>query len=111
RKTIASVIYNRLTRSGGGTYGYLQIDATLYYAAARLGETVSTELESPYNTYRYPGLPAGPIASPGLASIKAALHPETTDYFYYALAKDRTHRFFTTFEAQQAFVHSEEYGG
>lgn len=113
RAAIASVIYNRLENvtAAAGTYGYLQIDATIHYAVSRTGEEFSTELDDPYNTYRYPGLPAGPIANPGLASIKAALNPESTNYYYYALAKDRSHRFFRTFEEQQAFVHSDEYGG
>lgn len=113
RKTIASVIYNRLenVNAAAGTNGYLQIDAAVYYAVSRTGEAFNLEVDSPYNTYRYPGLPAGPIANPGLASIKAALDPESTNYYYYALGKDRTHRFFSTLDAQLAFIHSDEYGG
>jgi UPF0755 protein len=73
RDLIASVIYNRLNSD----YNYLEIDATIIYAIAGTGEKFSTEVDSPYNTYKYPGLPAGPIASPGIESIKAALYPET----------------------------------
>ena len=43
-------------------------------------------IDSPYNTYLYPGLPPGPIANPGLESIKAAMEPESTSYYYYTLA-------------------------
>ena len=113
---IASVIYNRLNGEGdkGGTYGYLQIDAALLYALPE-GTTGITnddkQLDSPYNLYKYAGLPPTPIANPGLASIKAALQPENTDYYYYALGKDGKHRFFTNFPDHDAFVHSNEYGG
>ncbi len=84
RGKIASVIYNRLNNPGAsaGTNGYLQIDATLAYLN---GGKVPTEadkaIDSPYNTYLYPGLPPGPIANPGLESIKAAMEPESTSYY------------------------------
>ncbi len=108
RDTIASVIYNRLNHPDRrGTNGLLQIDATIYYAIADTGEDFSTEIDSPYNTYKYPGLPAGPIANPGLASIRAALSPASTDYYFYALSKAGTHRFFTNLDAFNNFV----YGG
>ena len=57
-------------------------------------------MESPYNTYQIPGLPPGPIANPSLSSIKAALYPEQTDYFYYVTKKDgtQTHLFARTYE-------------
>ncbi len=113
RATIASVIYNRLKDTDGrhGTNAYLQIDATIRYAIADTGEAFSTEVDSPYNTYKYPGLPKGPIANPGLASIKAALDPASTKYYYYALGKGGVHRFFETYEAFSKFVNSDEYGG
>ena len=113
RDDIASVIYNRLADTGGkhGTNGYLQIDATIRYAVADTGEAFSTQIDSPYNTYKYPGLPVGPIANPGAASIRAALNPADTDYYYYALAKTGTHRFFTNLDAFTKFVNSDEYGG
>lgn len=111
RAAIASVIYNRLRDGGNGTNFYLQLDATLYYAAAETGAEVSVDMDSPYNTYRNPGLTPGPIANPGLASIKAALNPESTNYYYYALGKDHLHRFFRTLDEHTAFVHSSEYGG
>jgi UPF0755 protein len=91
RPMISSVIINRLNINM-----MLQIDATVIYA---LGEHVNTVLEShleinsPYNTYKNYGLPIGPISNPGLASIKAALKPEKTDYLFYVLQDDKTHYF------------------
>lgn len=104
RSLISSVIYNRLTTH---VHELLQIDATVEYA---LGEH-KTELtandlavDNPYNTYKYKGLPPGPIANPGLASIMAAIYPEESDYFFYALDTDGTHRFFETYMDQQDFL-------
>ncbi|MGM9522533.1 MAG: endolytic transglycosylase MltG [Oscillospiraceae bacterium] len=112
RATIASVIYNRLENPGTqGTVGLLQIDATIYYVIADTGEAFSTEIDSPYNTYMYEGLTPGPIANPGLASIKAALDPDSTSYYYYALGKDGLHQFFQTYNGFQNFINSNEYGG
>lgn len=111
RDSIASVIYNRLEHPEYGTNGYLQIDATIYYVIADTGEDFSTEIDSPYNTYKYPGLPVGPISNPGIASIRAALNPANTNYFYYALGKDGLHRFFETYDGFINFVNSAQYGG
>ena len=111
RATIASVIYNRLRDGKNGTNYYLQIDASLYYAAAEAGVEMSIDIDSPYNTYRNQGLTPGPIANPGIASIKAALNPESTKYYYYALGKDHVHHFFATLDEHTAFVHSDNYGG
>jgi UPF0755 protein len=108
RDTIASVIYNRLKSS---SFPYLQIDATIYYAIAETGEPFSTDVDSPYNTYNTKGLPAGPIANPGIASIKAALYPESTTYYFYALNKSGTHTFFSNLSAFNQFITSDEYGG
>ena len=104
RATISSVIYNRLNNPNAGTQGYLQIDATLVYA---LGRTITSEdytADTPYNTYTNKGLPPGPISNPGLASIQAAMDPENTNYYYYALGSDGTHSFFQSLEAQQNFI-------
>jgi len=93
RPLVSSVIYNRLNKEMK-----LQIDAAVIYA---LGEHVDTvlnthlEVDSPYNTYKITGLPLGPISSPGLASISAAAHPESTDYLFYVLEKDEIHHYFT----------------
>ena len=113
---IASVIYNRLEGSGDrqGTYGLLQIDASLLYALPdHTGPITSADMEtdSPYNLYQHAGLPPTPISNPGQASIDAALEPEHTDYYYYALGTDGRHHFFATYAEHQAFVNSSEYGG
>ena len=108
RARIASVIYNRLNNTRASTAGYLQIDATLRYIN---GGNVPTEadknIDSPYNTYKYKGLPPGPICNPGLESIQAALSPEKTDYYYYALGDDNVHHFFKTYEEHQQFLRSQ----
>ena len=113
---IASVIYNRLEGPGDrhGTYGYLQIDASLLYALpGHTGPVTRADLEtdSPYNLYKYKGLPPAPIANPGAESMAAALSPEETDYYYYALAKDGRHRFFSQYKEFSAFLKSAEYVG
>lgn len=79
----SSVIYNRLN-SGWK----LQLDSTINYIKKTSTFQISyddLEIDSPYNTYRYDGLPVGPICSPSLKSIEAALHPNHTNYwFWYA---------------------------
>lgn len=109
RATISSVIYNRLNNPSGGTQGYLQIDATIQYVLPE-GETVTSDhyktFESPYNTYLNKGLPPGPVCNPGLEAIVAAINPESTNYFYYALGDDDKHHFFTNYADHQAFLNS-----
>ncbi len=104
--SIASVIYNRLEHPEYETVGLLQIDAALVYAAGRpITQDDYQTLDSPYNTYRNKGLPPGPIASPGMVSITAALNPEDTNYYYYIVGDDGVHHFFRThteFERYQA---------
>lgn len=108
RSTIASVIYNRLAQGMP-----LQIDATVLYATGKNeidADAGDLEIDSPYNTYKVSGLPAGPISNPGLASIKAALYPEKTGYLFYALdTATQTHRFFKTYNEHQAFVATQNY--
>lgn len=81
--TIASVIYNRLTNPG--EYPYLNIDATIVYAQGSSTDGIDTSLDHPYNTYKYKGLPPGPISNPGANSLKAALNPQNTGYHFYVL--------------------------
>lgn len=108
RRTIASVIYNRLAVNMP-----LGIDASILYThpdheGAPTGEMLSED--SPYNTRLYQGLPPTPIANPGLASIEAVLNPESTSYFYYALdTATGTHRFFTNSGEFDAFVATQNY--
>ncbi len=81
KKTVAGIFYNRL-RIGMP----LQSDATVNYATKKdlpSPTEADTKIDSPYNTYKYPGLPAGPICNPSLNSIIAALEPEDTDYLYF----------------------------
>lgn len=113
---IASVIYNRLDGPGdkGGTYGMLQIDAALLYALPGHEGGITNEdkaVDSPYNLYKKAGLPPTAIANPGLNSIKAALQPAETDYYYYALGKDGQHRFFTNYNDHVNFLNSGDYVG
>ena len=109
RKTIASVIYNRLNNPNAGTMGYLQIDATLAYInGGKVPTEADKQIDSPYNTYMYKGLPPAPIANPGLESIKAALNPEKTGYFYYALGDDNKHHFFKTYDELRNFTASQQ---
>ena len=94
RPVIAAVYYNRL-RDGE----LLQADPTVQYA---LGKHVARvfykdlEVESPYNTYKHPGLPPGPIASPGSASLAAAANPAAVPYKYFVAYPDGHHEFRTT---------------
>lgn len=107
RSLIASVIYNRLTTH---VHELLQIDASVEYALGEHKETLTANdlaVDNPYNTYKYRGLPPGPIANPGLSSIMAALYPEDTNYFFYAL-DGYSHRFFETHMDQQDFLNGIE---
>ena len=106
RADIASVIYNRLNYPNAGTNGLLQIDATILYVTG--GTEVDTSYDTPYNTYKYQGLPPGPISNPGIESIQAALNPNDTDYFYYALGDDNKHHFFSSNRELDNFIASQE---
>jgi UPF0755 protein len=94
RRLVSAVIYNRL-REGIA----LGIDATIRYA---LGVPPTESLReshlehpTPYNTREHLGLPPGPIANPGLASMQAAAHPADVDYLYFVRKPDKVHHFFT----------------
>ena len=98
RPTISSVIHNRLKKGM-----LLQIDATVQYLLPEQKSRLfykDLEVDSPYNTYKYAGLPPTPIAAPGLSCIKAALYPEETDYYYYRTkaSNNGEHNFSKTFE-------------
>ncbi len=107
RTTVSSVIFNRVNNPHAGTQGYLQVDATIQYVLPE-GQTVTRAdyetVDSPYNTYLNKGLPPGPIANPGLGSIMAAINPERTSYFYYALGDDGVHHFFSNYSEFQRFM-------
>ncbi|MDR2570347.1 MAG: endolytic transglycosylase MltG [Oscillospiraceae bacterium] len=108
RSRIAAVIYNRLNSPN---FPRLEIDATIHYAIAGTTIPFSTQLEHEFNTYIHEGLPPGPIANPGIASIRAALYPDTTNEFFYALNLYGTHNFFTNYTDHVNFVNSDAYGG
>lgn len=115
---IASVIYNRLNNVGE-TYHKLEIDASIIYGLGYAqgksftGPLTKTDLETdtPYNLAIHEGLPPTPIGNPGLASIKAALSPASTDYYFYALGKDGVHHFSKTYNEHVNFVNSSQYVG
>jgi UPF0755 protein len=92
RPKVAAVIYNRLKQNMP-----LQLDSTLQYALNKYGQRmldVDKEVDSPYNTYKHPGLPPGPISSPGLDSMRAALQPAQEEYLYFVSNADaKTHTF------------------
>ena len=97
RPLIAGVYSNRLAHGIG-----LGADPTVIFALKKLGawngniRKEDLRIDSPYNTYRYPGLPPGPIASPGRASLDAALHPADVSYLYFVSRNDGTHAFAST---------------
>lgn len=106
RPVVAGILYNRLSIGMG-----LQVDASLQYAVAnsklkkqnlkleKFWEPLTKEdlqVESPYNTYKYRGLPPGAIASPGASSLKAAIFPQKTDYLYYLHDPEGNIHFATT---------------
>jgi UPF0755 protein len=82
----------------------LQCDPTVIYALAKAGRYSGNihkddlAFDSPYNTYRYPGLPPGPIASPGRGSLEAAVHPADADYLYFVSRNDGSHEFARTLD-------------
>ena len=95
RPLVSSVFHNRLNSD----YKYLESCATVQYILKERKDVLSNQdiqIDSPYNTYKYPGLPAGPISSPGKASIEAALYPADTDYMYFVSNGDGTQSFSRT---------------
>jgi UPF0755 protein len=97
RALVSAVYHNRLAIGMA-----LQCDPTVIYAIMRTGRwngnlrRVDLAMDSPYNTYRYRGLPPGPIAAPGRAAIEAALRPADVKYLYFVSRNDGTHVFATT---------------
>lgn len=105
RPIIAGVYRNRVRR-----HMALDADPTVIFALRRLGRWDGgihhddLRLDSPYNTYRYAGLPPGPICSPGLPSLQAAARPAEVPYLYFVSRNDGTHVFATTLEEQNRNV-------
>lgn len=106
RAKVAGVFYNRIN-SGMN----LQSCATVQYILGERKPVLSiadTQIDSPYNTYKYPGLPVGPISNPGEECLKAALYPEKTDAFYFCLSKSGEHIFSKTYEEHLAAMNSND---
>jgi UPF0755 protein len=105
RPRIAAVLFNRLRRGM-----LLQIDPTVIYAMRLEGRYDGNirkrdlSMDSPYNTYRYRGLPPGPIASPGLASLRAVLDPADSDELYFVSRNDGSHKFSRTLREHERAV-------
>jgi UPF0755 protein len=99
RSLVSAVYWNRLKIGMG-----LQCDPTVIYALERAGlwqgnlTRQNMQIDSPYNTYRYAGLPPGPIAAPGLASLQAAANPADAPYIYFVSRNDGSHAFATTLD-------------
>lgn len=98
RRLVSAVFHNRLHRNMR-----LECDPTVIYAVKQVKEydgvihQSDLKLDSPYNTYLYPGLPPGPIGNPGLASIDAALYPAPVDYLFFVARDDGSHIFSTNY--------------
>ncbi|HLV89189.1 MAG TPA: endolytic transglycosylase MltG [Candidatus Sulfotelmatobacter sp.] len=99
RTLVASVYYNRLEK-----HIALDADPSIIYAELLAGRYqgalhhADMQFSSPYNTYRYAGLPPGPIGNPGRGSLEAAMHPAQTDYYYFVADAQGHHRFAHSFE-------------
>jgi UPF0755 protein len=114
RPLIASVYWNRISGACSNETGgaYLQADPTVQYAAGRPGEwwwkppsvEAYKDVVSAYNTYTHPGLPPGPISSPGLSAIRAAAKPADTKYCFFVATGDGSHVFATTLAEHQQNV-------
>ena len=97
-RPLVSAVYRNRLRIGMG----MQADPTVVYALQKAGKydgnirKEDLSINSPYNTYRYPGLPPGPIASPGKASLDAAVHPADAPFLYFVSRNDGSHVFATT---------------
>ncbi len=99
---ISAVFWNRLRLDMP-----LQADPTVQYAVGKDRQPLTRAdllADDPYNTYRRPGLPPGPIASPGFAAIEAALHPANVKYLYFVSMDDRRHFFSSTIKEHNAAV-------
>jgi UPF0755 protein len=109
RPTVSAVFHNRLRRSMP-----LQSDPTAVYGLPTLKRRITSEdlqRKSPYNTYLVQGLPPGPIANPGLASLRAALEPASVDFLYFVAKNDGSHFFSRTLEQHNQAVRVYQGGG
>lgn len=99
RKLVAGVFLNRLKIGQR-----LESDVTVDYGRALLGKPFNTGLESPYNTYRIPALPVGPICNPGIDVMRAVIAPTASSYYYFLAGKDGTTHYAETIDQHNANV-------
>ncbi|HEY5832966.1 endolytic transglycosylase MltG [Streptomyces sp.] len=99
-RKMAKVVYNRLVPTNKETYGILQFDSTYNYiknqAETKLNLSQMKALDDRYNTYHYKGLPPGPIGNPGIAALKAAMSPDSGDWYYFISLDGKTTKFTET---------------
>ncbi|HOC53886.1 MAG TPA: endolytic transglycosylase MltG [Candidatus Pacearchaeota archaeon] len=96
KQIVSGILWKRI-----GANMPLQVDATIIYALNEKKESISiedTKINSPYNTYKYKGLPLGPICNPGIESIKAAIYPKESNYWYYLSKPNKETVFSKTLE-------------
>lgn len=108
---VSSVFHNRLKDP---SFGYLQSCATVEYTMAERKDILTLEdiaVDNKYNTYKYPGLPAGPICNPGLAAIEAALYPADTNYYYFVSDMNGGNIFSVTYAEHLKAKQKALYGG
>jgi UPF0755 protein len=101
-KLVSAVFHNRLRQKIR-----LQSDPTVIYGLKAMGEKITKEdlnRQHPYNTYQNAGLPPGPIACPGKASLIAAVNPEPVDYLYFVAKNDGSHQFSSTLQEHNRWV-------
>lgn len=106
---VASVFENRLkngVKDNGGKH-FLQSDATIFYVLRDIRPVLNqadTDISSAYNTYKVEGLPPGPICNPGLDAIRAVLHPESTDFYYFVTDSSGGYYYAATYAEHQKNV-------
>ena len=108
RPIISSVFHNRLKKKMR-----LESDPTVIYGIKNFDGNLTRKhltTPTPYNTYKIRGLPSGPIASPGGASLEAALYPDDTKFIYFVSRKDRTHQFSTNLKQHNRAVQKYQLG-
>ena len=102
KKIVSGILWKRIK-----TQMPLQVDATITYITGKKSTKVSfedLEIDSPYNTYKYRGLPKAPICNPGLESISAAVYPENSEYWYYISTKQGETKFAKTLKEHNANI-------
>jgi peptidoglycan lytic transglycosylase G len=109
-RPLVSAVYQNRMRIGMG----MQCDPTVIYALQRAGRwngnltRENLQFDSPYNTYRYSGLPPGPIAAPGRASLEAAVAPADVTYLYFVSRNDGSHVFASTLDEHNRNVYQHQ---